>query len=195
MLERKPDAMITCDQLHDFAAMLERANSMGIPVVDLDGNLDHKIAADAGVIIAFSIGSDNEAAGAQGAEYLVSKLGKGRRLFSWLRASLETSPVSERGFQSDWLNWLRLKGSCLTSGWLGPRQGCQHHKRHINCESDLVGIFAANDGMALGAVETVFAAGKQSQVTVIGVDGNSDNAKSIKSGRLNASVSIALPRG
>ena len=42
--------------------------------------------------------------------------------------------------------------------------------------------------MALGAVETVFAAGKQSQVTVIGVDGNSDAVKSIKSGRLNASV-------
>ena len=42
--------------------------------------------------------------------------------------------------------------------------------------------------MALGAVETVFAAGKQDQVTVIGVDGNSDAVKSIKEGRLDASV-------
>jgi D-allose transport system substrate-binding protein len=37
-------------------------------------------------------------------------------------------------------------------------------------------------------VETVFAAGKQDQVTVIGVDGNSDAVKSIKEGRLDASV-------
>ena len=53
---------------------------------------------------------------------------------------------------------------------------------------DLVGIFAANDGMALGAVESVYAAGKGDQVTIIGVDGNSDAVKSIKDGRLNASV-------
>jgi hypothetical protein len=53
---------------------------------------------------------------------------------------------------------------------------------------DLVAIFAANDGMALGAVESVYAAGKGDQVTIIGVDGNSDAVKSIKSGRLNASV-------
>ena len=42
--------------------------------------------------------------------------------------------------------------------------------------------------MALCAVETVFAAGKQDQVTVLGVDGNSDAVKSIKEGRLDASV-------
>jgi ABC-type sugar transport system substrate-binding protein len=53
---------------------------------------------------------------------------------------------------------------------------------------DLVGIFAANDGMALGAVESVFAAGKGDQVIIIGVDGNSDAVKSIKAGRLSASV-------
>ena len=42
--------------------------------------------------------------------------------------------------------------------------------------------------MALGAVEAVYAAGKGEQVTMIGVDGNSDAVKSIKAGRLNASV-------
>ena len=42
--------------------------------------------------------------------------------------------------------------------------------------------------MALGAVESVYAAGKGEQVTIIGVDGNSDAVKSIKDGRLNASV-------
>jgi len=42
--------------------------------------------------------------------------------------------------------------------------------------------------MAQGAVETVYAANKGDQVIVIGVDGNSDAVKSIKAGRLNASV-------
>ena len=53
---------------------------------------------------------------------------------------------------------------------------------------DLVAIFAANDGMALGAVETVFAASKGDKVVIVGVDGNSDAVKSIKAGRLTASV-------
>ena len=58
----------------------------------------------------------------------------------------------------------------------------------LTAHPDLTAIFAANDGMALGAVETVSAAGKQDQVRVIGVDGNSDAVKSIQSGRLDASV-------
>jgi D-allose transport system substrate-binding protein len=53
---------------------------------------------------------------------------------------------------------------------------------------NLVGIFAANDGMALGAVESVFAAGRGGEVTIIGVDGNSDAVRSITDGRLSASV-------
>jgi len=52
---------------------------------------------------------------------------------------------------------------------------------------DLVAIFAANDGMALGAVEAARAAGKD-KIVIVGVDGNSDAVKSIKDGRLNASV-------
>ena len=42
--------------------------------------------------------------------------------------------------------------------------------------------------MALGAVESAFAAGKGGNIIIVGVDGNSDAVKSIKAGRLNASV-------
>ena len=42
--------------------------------------------------------------------------------------------------------------------------------------------------MALGAVESVYAAGKGDRSSIIGVDGNTDAVKSIKAGRLNASV-------
>jgi ABC-type sugar transport system substrate-binding protein len=42
--------------------------------------------------------------------------------------------------------------------------------------------------MALGAVETAFAAGKGEDIVMIGVDGNVDAVESIKAGRLDASV-------
>ncbi|HEY0792118.1 MAG TPA: substrate-binding domain-containing protein [Chthoniobacterales bacterium] len=53
---------------------------------------------------------------------------------------------------------------------------------------DLVGFYCNNDGMALGVVEAVKAAGKLKQVAVIGTDGISDAYKSIQAGELTATV-------
>ena len=77
MLQRKPVVMITAAiNSTILLPCLKQANDAGIPVVDLDANLDHAIAAKAGVKIAFTIGSDNVAAGKQGADWLAGKLGK-----------------------------------------------------------------------------------------------------------------------
>ena len=77
MLERKPAVMIAAAiNSTILLPCLKHYNEMKIPVVDFDDNLDPEIAKKAGVDIAFHIGSDNEAAGAMGADYLVSVLGK-----------------------------------------------------------------------------------------------------------------------
>ncbi len=193
MLERQPDAMITAAiNSTILLPCLKRANEMGIPVVDLDGNLDHKIAADAGVDIAFSIGSDNVAAGAQGAEWLVSQLG----------ADASGPVLVIEGLSGNVTGQKRANGFAEKLGELAPGlevvaslpgdwdrgKAANITNDILTSNPDLVAVFAANDGMALGAVETVYAAGKQDQVIVIGVDGNSDAVKSIQAGRLNASV-------
>jgi ABC-type sugar transport system substrate-binding protein len=72
-------------------------------------------------------------------------------------------------------DWDRAKAANITNDIL---------TRH----PDLVAIFAANDTMALGAVETAFAAGRGEDIVMIGVDGNVDAVESIKAGRLDASV-------
>lgn len=193
MLESPMDAFITAAiNSTILLPCLKRANEMGIPVVDLDGNLDHKIAADAGVDIAFTIGSDNVAAGAQGAEYLVSILGadaKGPVLVIEGLSGNITGQKRASGFAeklAELAPGLEVVAS-LPGDW-DRGKAANITNDILTAHPDLVGIFAANDGMALGAVETVFAAGKQDQVTVIGVDGNSDAVKSIKEGRLDASV-------
>ncbi len=193
MLEREPDAMLTAAiNSTILLPCLRRANEMGILVVDLDGNLDPAIAADAGVDIAFSIGSDNVATGIQGAEWLVAQIGSDatgpvlvirglpgnitgqKRATGFADRLAELAPGLEivASLPGD---WDRDKAAAITDDILA---------RH----PDLVAVFAANDGMALGAVEVVEAAGKGDQVLVIGVDGNSDAVASIKAGRLDASV-------
>ena len=193
MLERQPDAMITAAiNSTILLPCLKRANEMGIPVVDLDGNLDHAIAADAGVEIAFSIGSDNVAAGGQGAEWLVGQLGaeaSGPVLVIEGLSGNITGQKRARGFAeklAELAPGLEIVAS-LPGDW-DRGKAANITNDILTSHPDLVAIFAANDGMALGAVETAYAAGKGGDVIVIGVDGNSDAVKSIKAGRLNASV-------
>ncbi|MEO1091699.1 MAG: substrate-binding domain-containing protein [Pseudomonadota bacterium] len=52
----------------------------------------------------------------------------------------------------------------------------------------LVGFYANNDGMALGVVEAVKAAGAHDQVAVIGTDGISDAYASIRAGELTGTI-------
>ena len=53
---------------------------------------------------------------------------------------------------------------------------------------DLIGFYANNDGMALGVVEAVKAAGKQEQVAVFGTDGISDAYAAVRAGDLTGTV-------
>jgi ribose transport system substrate-binding protein len=53
---------------------------------------------------------------------------------------------------------------------------------------DLIGFYANNDGMALGVVEAVKAAGLEEQVVVFGTDGISDAYASIRAGDLTGTV-------
>ena len=192
MLQKKPVAMITAAiNSTILLPCLKQANEMKIPVVDLDNNLDPAITKKAGVDIAFHIGSDNEAAGAKGADYLVSALGKDAKgpvlVIEGLSGNI-TGEKRARGFadelkkQAPGLNivaslpgdWDSLKAANITNDTLQRNP-------------DLVAIFCANDDMALGAVEAARSAGKD-KIVVIGVDGNTNAVKSIKAGRLNASV-------
>jgi D-allose transport system substrate-binding protein len=193
MLERNPVAMITAAiNSTNLLPCLKAAQDKGIKVVDLDGNLDPAILQSEGIAITFSIGSDNVLAGAQGAEYMVSQLGADatgpvlvieglsgnitgqKRATGFAEKLAELAPGLEvvASLPGD---WDRGKAANITNDIL---------TRH----PDLKGIFAANDGMALGAVESVFAAGKGGEVVIVGVDGNSDAVKSIMEGRLTASV-------
>jgi ribose transport system substrate-binding protein len=58
----------------------------------------------------------------------------------------------------------------------------------LQAHPDLDGIFAANDEMALGALEAVAAAGRLNRIRIIGFDAIPDAVANIRSGRLLGSV-------
>ncbi|MCB9944466.1 MAG: substrate-binding domain-containing protein [Geminicoccaceae bacterium] len=193
MLEHNPTAMITAAiNSTNLLPCLKQATERNIPVVDLDANLDREIAAEAGVDVAFTIGSDNEAAGALGADYLISELGgdaTGAVLVIEGLSGNITGQKRARGFTD------KLKTAAPGLEVVASLPGDWDRGKAANITTDVLtrfpdlkAIFAANDGMALGAVEAAYAAGKGDDIVIIGVDGNVDAVESIKEGRLNASV-------
>lgn len=193
MLQRKPVALVTAAiNSTNLLPCLKEAQAAGIKIVDLDGNLDPAVLKKENINITFRIGSDNVAAGAKAADYIAEKLGKDAKGPVLVIEGLSGNVTGEeraQGFRDEIAkvapglkvvaslpgDWDRGKAASITNDTL---------TRH----PDLVAIFAANDGMALGAVEAAFGAGKGNQVTIVGVDGNSDAVKSIKQGRESASV-------
>ena len=192
MLEKKPAVMITAAiNSTILLPCLKHATELKIPVIDLDGNLDPEITRKAGVEVAFHIGSENEAAGAKGADYVAQTLGgdvKGAVLVIEGLSGNITGQKRARGFANE----LKKVAPSLTIVASLPGDWDRQKAANIANETlqrnpDLVAIFCANDGMALGAVEAARSAGKD-KLIVVGVDGNSDAVKSVLAGRLNASV-------
>lgn len=169
---------------------LVQATRQGIPIVDLDGNLVLDEAAKAGVKVYSQIASNNFEAGRMAARYLISRTGgKGRVIAIEGISGNPTGAARVRGFTETIKaeapnmqvvatyagDWDRLKAANIASDAL-------------TAYPDLVGVYCANDTMALGVVETVFSLGLQKQVTVIGTDGTSEARDSILQGRLSATV-------
>ena len=192
MLEKKPAVMITAAiNSTILLPCLKHANELKIPVIDLDGNLDPEITKKAGVAIAFHIGSDNEAAGGKGADYVAEQLGKDAKgpvlVIEGLSGNI-TGQKRARGFANE------LKKAAAGLNIVASLPGDWDRQKAANIANDtlqrnpdLSAIFCANDDMALGAVEAARSAGKD-KVIVIGVDGTQSALKSIRAGRLNASV-------
>ena len=182
MLQRKPAVMIAAAiNSTILLPCLKHFNEMKISVIDFDDNLDPETTKKAGVEVAFHIGSNNEEAGAMGADYLVSVLGKDANgpvlVIEGLSGNV-TGQKRARGFVAELKrqapDWDSLKAADIANDTLERNP-------------DLVAIFCANDDMALGAVEAARSAGKD-KVVVIGVDGTQSALKLIRAGRLNASV-------
>ena len=193
MLERNPKALIAAAiNSSNLLPCMSSANQAGIPVVDLDANLDPAITAKAGVKIAFRIGSDNTHAGAEAADFMAQHLGASATgpvlVIEGLPGNV-TGEMRATGFKDELAKaapGLKVVAS-LPGDW-DANKAANVTNDTLQRNPNLVGIFACNDTMALGAVESVFAAGKGGKITVVGVDGTLDGVKSIKAGRLTASV-------
>lgn len=167
------------------------SQQQGIKVADIDATVSVEEAKKSGVNLSFTIGADNSMIGSKAAQFVLSKKRSPAPKILVLEGVIGSPPSTDRvaGFKKELAKTLPQAKivSCTSAEWDRLR-ALNITADTLTKNPDLDVVFAANDVMALGAVEAIRAAGKTNQVMVVGVDGVPDARKAILAGRMTASI-------
>ncbi|XWX05601.1 substrate-binding domain-containing protein (plasmid) [Aggregatilineales bacterium SYSU G02658] len=165
---------------------LVTATERGIPII----NIDELIPADAqeGIKLAAQIASNNVRAGEVAANLIISLVEPGAEVAIIEGAPGTTSSIDRvTGFaQTATAAGLNVVAS-QTANW-DRAQAFNVASNILQANPNVKAIFAANDGMGLGAVEAVEAAGLGGQVLVASVDAIPEALAAVREGRLAGTV-------
>jgi ribose transport system substrate-binding protein len=159
---------------------VEAANDAGIPVIALDRK------ASGGDVVA-TIASDNVQGGRMAGEELLRLVGSGN--VAQLEGIPGTDPARDRGqgFQEAIDTQSSVKVVASQTADFDRSEGLTVTENIMQANSDIKGIFAQNDEMALGAVQAL---GDQAgdDVKIAGFDGGEDALNAIQDGMMNATI-------
>lgn len=161
-----------------ISTVVQSANSLGIPVITLDRSADQ---GDVKALVA----SDNVKGGKMAAEFIEKIVGKGAKVVE-LEGVAGASATRERGKGFHEVADQNLKVIAKQTADFDRTKGLNVMENLLQAHPDVQAVFAHNDEMALGAIEAIKSSGKD--IPVVGFDGNDDAMKSIKEGKLTATV-------
>ncbi|MFB9261974.1 sugar ABC transporter substrate-binding protein [Bradyrhizobium erythrophlei] len=177
---KKPNAIVFIPV--DYKAMVpgvEKINDAKIPIV----NITDRSAG--GKFVSF-VGADDYSLGLETARYLLKTLGgKGNFvIIEGVKGSL-TNIDRVRGFKDALKENPGAKLVASQPGNYQRLQALQVMENLMQSNSQIDGVLAANDAMAIGAIEALEAANRKAQV--VGINGTKEAIDAIKSGKLLAS--------
>ncbi|TWD97508.1 monosaccharide ABC transporter substrate-binding protein (CUT2 family) [Neobacillus bataviensis] len=179
-ISQSPSALVVSpSQPTTVVPVLTSAVKAKIPVllIDSDAAFDGKTTF---------IGTDNATAGAQAGKLLSSMLQKGDKVV--LIAGALGNPATDQRIKGakDALTKEGIKIVAQQPGDSDKSKAMTVMENILQKNSDIKGVFAANDDMALGALRAVQA--KHLDIKVIGTDGTEEAVQSILSGGLAGTI-------
>jgi ABC-type sugar transport system substrate-binding protein len=138
--------------------------------------------------VAQTVASDNVAGGKLAADELGKLLG-GKGKVAVLQGTAGTSAARDReqGFTEGIKTYPGIQVVAEQPADFDRTKGLDVMTNLLQAHSDITGVFAANDEMALGAIKAL-GAKAGNQVKVVGFDGTPDGIKAVQAGTLSASV-------
>ena len=177
---KKPDAIVFTPV--DYKALVpgvEKINAANIPVV----NITDRSAA--GNFVAF-VGADDYSTALETARYLLKTLnGKGNFIILEGVKGALTNTDRVRGFNDALKENPGAKLLASQPGNYQRLQALQVMENLLQSHPQIDGVLAANDAMAMGAVEALEGANRTARV--IGINGTKEAVDAIKAGKLLAS--------
>ncbi len=190
LIQRKVSALVVAPSgSREIVPVIVKANRAGIPVVIVDTRVDAPALAAAGGKTATFVGSDNYEGGKLAGEFLVQKSGgRGRVAVLEGIAGHETGDQRLSGFRDalKQSHGLQIVAS-QPANWERD-QGFNVFQNIMQANPRIDALFAANDLMALGAVEAIAAAGKAGEITVIGFDALEEARAAVQRGAMAATI-------
>lgn len=179
-ITKKPDAIVLIPV--DFKAMapgVTKINSAKIPVVNVTDR------SESGQFVSY-VGSDDYNLGLNTARYLLKKLnGQGNVvIIEGVRGSL-TNIERMKGFQKALSEYPNVKLLASQPGNYQRLQALQVMENLMQSFPKIDGVIAANDAMALGAIEAMEGANRKAYA--VGINGTKEAIDAIKSGKMLAS--------
>lgn len=160
------------------APAVKDAMARGIKVISVDRMVN-------GVDIDCQIASDNVAGAKMATEYLVELIGEGARVAE-LQGVPGASAAIDRGEGFHLVADEKLEVTNSQTANFNRAEGMTVMENFLQADGSILGVFAHNDEMALGALEAVAASGKD--IKVVGFDATDDAVASVKAGKMAATV-------
>lgn len=190
LIQRKVNALVIAPSgSREIVPVVVKANKAGIPVLVVDTRVDAPTLTAAGGKTASFIGSDNYEGGKKAGEFMVERM-KGNARIAVLEGipGHETGDARLRGFRD------AIKGQAgmtivasQPANWERD-QGYNVFQNIMQAHPDVNAMFAANDLMALGALEAIAAAGKAGKIAVVGFDALDEARTAVKEGRMAGTI-------
>jgi ribose transport system substrate-binding protein len=182
-LAKSPDAL-------GFAALdsqaaeplLQQADSQGIPVVAFDSGVESDIPVT-------TVATDNKAAAALAAEHLSQELGGEGKVALVVH---DQTSLSGRDRRDGFLEWMEANAPGIDV--LEPQYGggdqlesANITKSIIQANPDLAGIYAANEGSAIGVINGARESGRD-DIAIVGFDSGQAQIDAINNGAMLGAV-------
>jgi ribose transport system substrate-binding protein len=159
------------------------AAKAGIPVIAVVAELPDAVARS-------TIRVDDTGGAQLGAEHLAGMIG-GQGAVAHLQGALDVRTAVNRaqGFRTVMARYPQIRLVYEGEGvdW-SQAIGQRLMREALLAHPEIIGVFAASDGMALGALDAIAEVGRTGEVAVVGFDGQPEGLAAVHAGQLAATV-------
>lgn len=160
------------------SGVVQGAIDAGVKVIAVDRVVN-------GVDVDCTIASDNVMGAEMATQYIVDTLGEGIKVAE-LQGVPGASAAIDRGKGFHNVADAKLEVVASQTANFDRTEGMTVMENMLQANPDIQAVFAANDEMALGAVEAIAGAGKD--IMVVGFDATDDAVAAINEGKMDATV-------